>query len=511
MRSIGLALAALAPLAAQADAQAQLTRTGGVLPGLVSYQLSGDPLELFILMPSLSAGPFPLALIDPLDNRVLEVGTDLQSLWTTSLLDATGSATVIYPLPNVPALQGLPLNAQFLTVPGAPTLVDDLSNPTRFRMAFAGSSENALSDEPALRDAHSATELDDGRVLLAGGLGEDALMNAIALDDFVLFDPQTQSFASTTGQMAAARAQHAAVKLDDGRVLLIGGADENEQTLASCEIWDPGTGLASPAASMSSPRVLHTATKLSDGRVLVVGGASQFTTTDLIASLANLLDSTEIYDPVSDSWSAGPSLPANRAAHAASLAGNGKVLITGGIEVTLLFGLPVPAIVNDCRLYDPATNSIQNASDFSDSRALHAQVTLDDGRVLVSGGAQADFVLLTATPLASSRVYNPNTDSWTNGGDMLSARGFHQLLNIGGEVLALGGLSSVDAATFTGTSEQLIERSGQGLIAWSAAGNMLDPRPVAVSVAIEGGERILTTGSIDSLTGNDLSAEIFVP
>jgi len=513
MRPIGLPLAllALASLAAPSSAQSVLTRTGGVLPGLVTYNLQGDPLDLYVMIPSLSAGPFPLFLVDPLDPRVLEVGSDLQSLWKVGLLGATGAATVIYPLPNVPVLQGFPLNGQFITVPGSVFLVDDVSTPTHFRMAFEGTSTSALSDEPNLRDAHGATVLDDGRVLLSGGLSEDGIGNPIARDDFTLFDPQTQAFSAATGQLSAGRAQFKAIKLDDGRVMIIGGADETETAHASCEIWNPSTGQTSGAASMSVARVVHTATKLSDGRVFVAGGASQFSSADLIGSLSSLLSSTEIYDPVADSWSNGPSLQMTRAGHAASLTGDGKVLITGGIEVQVVFGAPIPSISNDCRLYDPVTNTLQNVSDFSGDRALHAQVTLDNGDVLITGGAQADFLALTATPLASSRVYNSASDSWTNVGDMATARGFHQLINVGGEVVVIGGLSSVDAATFTGTAAQEIEKSAQTLISWASAGSTNDPRPVAISVAIEGGERILTTGSIDAIGGNDLSAEIYVP
>ena len=67
---------------------------------------------------------------------------------------------------------------------------------------------------------------------------------------------------------------HSAVRLNDGRVLIVGGADQNATTLSSCEIYDPALGLFTPTGAMATPRVLHGACLMADGRVMVAGDFS---------------------------------------------------------------------------------------------------------------------------------------------------------------------------------------------------------------------------------------------
>src|SRR5262249_4233432 len=84
------------------------------------------------------------------------------------------------------------------------------------------------------RIAHSATLLQDGRVLIASGTIAE------------IYDPASGTFAET-GAMAAARAEHAAVLLQDGRVLLVGGCS----FLCDSELYDPATGMFTRTGHMS--------------------------------------------------------------------------------------------------------------------------------------------------------------------------------------------------------------------------------------------------------------------
>ncbi|MCI0607991.1 MAG: hypothetical protein L0Z71_02880, partial [Anaerolineae bacterium] len=74
-----------------------------------------------------------------------------------------------------------------------------------------------------------------------------------------------------TGNMSIARAGHAAALLNDGRVLVAGGLG-GSGSLSSAEVYDPATGTWSATASMINARDRFPATRLADGRVLVVGG-----------------------------------------------------------------------------------------------------------------------------------------------------------------------------------------------------------------------------------------------
>src|SRR5262245_41236235 len=75
-----------------------------------------------------------------------------------------------------------------------------------------------------------------------------------------------------TGSLNVAREAHTATLLPDGKVLVTGGFDANGTRLASAELYDPATGAWSVISSMATPRAWHFAFPLSTGSVLVVGG-----------------------------------------------------------------------------------------------------------------------------------------------------------------------------------------------------------------------------------------------
>lgn len=108
-----------------------------------------------------------------------------------------------------------------------------------------------------------------------------------------------------TGALIEPRWGHTATRLLDGRVLVVGGiASAGQTTLASAELYDPSTGRFVRTGSLHSARAWHVAALLTDGRVLVAGGVGRL---DIAAPAGNLA-TTEIYDPVSGTFSDGPAL-----------------------------------------------------------------------------------------------------------------------------------------------------------------------------------------------------------
>lgn len=117
---------------------------------------------------------------------------------------------------------------------------------------------------------HTATLLPDGRVLIAGGRSpQDSVYRTAET-----FDPRTGRF-SSTGSMREGRQQQTATLLPDGRVLIAGGYWSDGQkwrVLASTEIYEPTTGKFGSIGSMGAPRESHAAVLLDDGRVLIASG-----------------------------------------------------------------------------------------------------------------------------------------------------------------------------------------------------------------------------------------------
>lgn len=131
-------------------------------------------------------------------------------------------------------------------------------------------------DLPEPREGHSMALLEDGRVLVVGG--SDAGLGGGFPNYYpnaLLFDPATGTF-SSTGDLAFPRDNTTATALQDGRVLVAGGSavvgNPGSTTIATAEIYDPATGEFSTAGDMAVPRYEAQAVTLPDHRILYAGG-----------------------------------------------------------------------------------------------------------------------------------------------------------------------------------------------------------------------------------------------
>ena len=124
--------------------------------------------------------------------------------------------------------------------------------------------------DPYYINGRKASLLDNDRVLLTGGHNEDIGRFSTA----ELYDPATGRF-TATGDMAFVRDGHTATLLRNGTVLITGGesaASCSISSLAAAELYDPSKGSFGSAGRMNVRREWHTATRLKDGKVLVTGG-----------------------------------------------------------------------------------------------------------------------------------------------------------------------------------------------------------------------------------------------
>ncbi len=178
------------------------------------------------------------------------------------------------------------------------------------------------------RSGHTATLMPDGRVLFVGGVGRGWTF----LRSAELYDPRTGR-SEPVGSMNDPRESHTSTLLADGRVLIIGGHSgrrPNVEVYASAEVFSPRTSRFETAATLATARHKHDAIKLADGRVLVIGGADR---SDRVH-----FATTEIYSPQTATFQRGPSMANQRYKIAGTtvLLPSGDVLVTSGARVAEL-------------------------------------------------------------------------------------------------------------------------------------------------------------------------------
>lgn len=299
-------------------------------------------------------------------------------------------------------------------------------------------STNAFSATGPLttaRGLHTATLLADGRVLIAGG-GPASWVSPVGgyLSSVELYDPRTGTF-SNAGSMTTTREDHTATLLADGRVLIVGGNDVGDHTVASAELYDPTTGTFTPTGSMATARGFHTATLLADGRVLVAGGdPAAWTDSAFLAS-------AEIYDAKTGKFTPTGSMAFGRFEATATLLSDGRVLITGGTTSD-------SSSLTAAELFDPKTGKFTLTGAMADGRVYQTATLLSDGRVLVAGGCDSGREYSNCRFLASAEIYDRKTGKFTATGSMSDKRVYHTATRLAdGRILVAGGVgASTDPA-----------------------------------------------------------------
>ena len=314
-------------------------------------------------------------------------------------------------------------------LPGGDLLVaggcddDGCGEATPSSFVLSGTAMSRVADLVDARDAHTAVPLDDGRVLAVGGFAGEGLP---PLKTAEIFDPRSGRW-TTTGSLTLGRGGHAAALLGDGRVLVAGGWVGPSAFTDTTEIFDPVAGTFSPgpklpqradglaAASLpdgcalvvggqvgsqvatgqavticpdgtlkqveplATARFKHGAVVLDSGQVLVVGGTPDDTA---------LLHSTEVFDPVSLRFRAGPDLVSGRyklADSTVALPGNRAVVAGGGEGVEVV---------------DVAAGQARRIEAFNGGPRSFSTVGVTNGLLVLVGGYDEE-IRLTQTYLSA--------------------------------------------------------------------------------------------------------------
>lgn len=309
------------------------------------------------------------------------------------------------------------------------------------------------------RSGHSATLLQDGKVLIAGGMRHNQDFYSSA----ELYDPATGKF-QATGAMALARVGHAAVLLRSGKVLIVGGWVGHDCT-DFAELYDPATGKFAALSRMTAKRGQPGATLLGSGDVLITGGADHLAPGG-VSSAEIFHAATSKFEPV------GP-MHAARISHTDSLLNDGRVLIVGGRGDT---------VTASAELYDPATRQFVVTGSLLTARHKHSAGLLPDGRVLIAGGSDdRDW----HGKMNSAEIYDPRTGRFSSTSPLNDSRFKlpEQAAQLdSGQILIAGGSKKVEVYD---------PASGKFLV---AAGQMTDARHFMTETKLKDGSVLLTGG-----------------
>jgi hypothetical protein len=281
------------------------------------------------------------------------------------------------------------------------------------------------------REGHAAVRLADGRVLILGGTVpftgkcEMACMSP-ATASVEIYDPSAGEF-SLNGSLAEPRSDAKASLLEDGRLLVSGGTGQFGEDLSSFEIYDPGRGTSAVVKLPSNVSYLPidpAIVLLGDGKVLIAGGSYAVGTSS---------SATLVFDPVSGGFSNGPLMAQPRQGATATLLVDGRVLIAGGSDSN-----PDAELMD---LLHASSRSIPSVSEVGASASL-----LADGRVLLTGGGAHENGANCVTPVVAD-AFDPKSETFVPVSPMSTPRtGSVAVTTQDGRVVLIGGLDSNCAA-----------------------------------------------------------------
>ena len=311
------------------------------------------------------------------------------------------------------------------------------------------------------RTLHTTTLLQNGKVLVAGGA------NPSIVGTTELYDPLIGTWAAT-GNLVTPREAHTATMLPNGAVLVTGGVGASNTVLTTAELYDPATGKWKATGSLASARYAHTATLLPNGKVLVAGGYAT----------NGFQGTAELYDPVTGTWTATGSLVTARDNHTATLLSNGKVLVVGGQ------GNVTGGTLNTAELYDPASGMWAFTGNLGNARYFHTATLLPSGKVLVADGQNGGAV-------GTAELYNPASGTWNTTPNPVNSRYSHTATLLpNGMVLVAGGTDGTNSLA----SAELYS-PGQGANgAWTATADLVTPRSNQTATLLPTGSILFSAG-----------------
>jgi hypothetical protein len=399
------------------------------------------------------------------------------------LMAVAACSSTATPSPTVLASSAEPATPSPIPTPSPTASPTPTPRPSPRPMAPATLTPGPPMKEP-LYGGQAVVRLEDGRVLFMGGNIPFTGKCGMACTPWVptasveIYDPGTGDF-SPNGSLAEPSAGGQALLLHDGRVLL-----SSDNTI---EIYDPAHGTSvpvQPPAGMKLP-LDPTVLLLADGRVFMAGDSVE------------VIETIEIYDPAHGTSvpvlpPAGMKLPYG--ATVVPLA-DGRVLLAGGSDEP---GYPASMLTV---IVDPATGVFSHGPQMVDRRDGATATLLEDGRVLLLGGQYYEGEYLKGN--ANAELIDPSHPLSPSTLLPLSQYPVSSTLLSDGRVLVMeefgGGAGAAGSEVFDPRTEK-----------FTPAGPMSTPRTGSTAIRIPDG-RVLVFGGVDSQGEAVATVEAFDP
>jgi N-acetylneuraminic acid mutarotase len=458
---LSVALLVIAPATAQDSA---VMSYGDSIGAVSVLEVRGIPAGLDgYLIPAMTTGgsPYLVSLSgDSNDMLTIDLGLAMAGTYFTGRIPNNGLWKVNVPLPNIPSYVDVRVYWQAFSRQNAagadmfqhfsPVRTMSMNTPDRWQ----SSNNNGPAPSANLSFCTASTGGRGGitEVFISGGgpaLLTDTSTPYPTINRAWMYDCMSDTHQLLPGAMTDGRAFHNSVKLQDGRFMVIGGIQGPygsgnsyySKVLNTCEIYDPATGTWTATATMSKYRAGSCSMVLPDGRVFVAGGTegnNQHNVGDVADLLTTSLKTSEIYNPATNSWSSGPNIQEPKAGATGLVLDDGRFALIGGITFTTFLGIPIPDFSEKICVYDPVANSFNSQITMKDKRGLGCAAQLTNGQVYIAGGAGGD--ILNIGPIKKTEVWNPANNSTTRKNDLSVGVAFSGCVAMeNGSAIVIGG------------------------------------------------------------------------
>lgn len=301
-----------------------------------------------------------------------------------------------------------------------------------------------------------------------------------------VWDPSNNSFLSVTNQSGLFCSGHSS--LEDGRIVVAGGHNENGDGIRDTNIFNPATNTWTKAADMSQARWYPSVTTLNNNNAVAISGSS--TSTDWS-------DIPEVYNPVTNTWTQ-----------------------ISGVNTSDMRDImyPHPYVLPDGTLYviSPSTGVVRKL-DVSGKKWItmssapfvnNATVMYRIGKFMISGGGPDGANSIKNTAVIDLTSASP---SWKNTASMAYPRFQHNLIILpDGNVLAVGGAKTADKGSTDGTLQA--ELWNPTTETWTTMASMTDPRMYhSIAMLMPDGRVLSAGGGRYGTTNNYLTAQYYSP